>query len=218
MTDVPTEEIEQFSAASREHLQDRAATLAAVLERHTASLLELRGGSSDFAELFALNSEIRAAVAAWDDAVFDHTGSFPVAIQSDDEDSLEDEDDLGDEHAESVSSGDPVAISVVSRWDLTVIDSSALLSAARASHRRLRPSESEEDAEASLENDVGQALYTIVHEHGEPWFEIPGVGAVSGYRAYVRIDSDEPPLEEADLDYSKPPTAPSGEVLYSESW
>lgn len=220
MTDAQTDEIEQFSAASREQLEERAAALTAALERHTAALLRLAGGSSEVTTVFALNDEVRASVSAWDDAVFDHTGTFPVAVEADEEDEDEpDDDEPGAEDDRPTAADGPVPISVVSRWDLEVIDTPALLTAARAAHRRHDPSESEADAEAQLGPDaVAQALYAVVHEHGEPWFAIPGVGGVSGHRAYLRRADDERPLEELALDYDEPPTAPEGRVLFSESW
>lgn len=216
MTDAQTDDVEQFSTASRQQLQETADALALALKRHTAALLEMRGGTSELPVLFALNEDVRAAVAAWDDAVFEHTGTFPVAVESDDDEEDEEEEEEEDRSASELAG--PVPISVVSRWDLDVIDALALLSAAQAAHRRLHPSESEADAQAWIgENGVAQALYAIVHEHGEPWFDIPGVGAVSGHRAYLRRDGEDS-LEVSDLDYGEPPAAPAGEVLFSESW
>lgn len=206
-------EFEQYSQESREQLRDRAAALAAALEQHTAALLEMRGGTSALRILFELNDEVRHAAAAWDDAVFDHTGTFPVAIASLDGDDLDEEEDGADDPESSV------AVSVVSRWDLDIIDPVAVIQAGRAAHQRMYPAENEVDAAARIgEGEIGQALYAVVHEYGEPWFEIPGVGTVAAHRVYLRRDHDQLPFNESDQDPDQPPIAPAGSILYSESW
>ncbi|WP_375426194.1 hypothetical protein [uncultured Friedmanniella sp.] len=214
MTDDEIEGPEQFSAESRERLRTSAAALTAALERHTAALLEMDGGTSSLPALFALNDDIREVAADWDDAVFEHTGSFPVAIEH-----LEDEEVDADDEVEPDGADASLPVSVLSRWDLDITDAAALVRAARAAHRRMDPSESEADALAAIgEGHVGQALYALVHEHGEPWFELPGVGMVSGHRTYLRRAPGEPPLEALMLDHDQPPTAPDGQILFSESW
>lgn len=149
--------------------------------------------------------------------MFDHTGTFPIAIESLDDD---EDDDLDDDEQTCADGAEaPLAVTVMSRWDLDIIDPAALIHAGQSAHQRLNPSGSEADAAAYIgEGGVGQALYAIVHEHGEPWFEMPGVGTVTGYRAYLRRDADQQPLDETDQDYDQPPVAPSGNVLFSESW
>lgn len=188
MTDDHQEDdMEQYSQESRTQLRDRAEALATALEQHTTTLLEMTGGTSTPTALFQLNDDIRKAAAAWDDAVFDHTGTFPIAIESLDEDEDEDDDLDQDERDGPNSAEAPLAVSVMSRWDLDIIDPAALIQAGQAAHQRLNPSWSEADIDG-----VGQALYAIVHEHGEPWFEMPGVGTVAGHRAYLRRDDDQP--------------------------
>lgn len=213
--DQASGELEQYSQESREQLRDRAAALAAALAHHTAALLEMRGGTRSLATLFELNDEVRHAAAAWDDAVFDHTGTFPVAIESLDDDGADL--DEGEDGADGPESS--VAVSVVSRWDLDIIDPVAVVEAGRAAHQRMNPAETEVDSAARIgEGDIGQALYAVVHEYGEPWFEIPGVGTVVAHRVYLRRDHDQLPLNESNQDYDQPPIAPVGEILYSESW
>lgn len=216
--DDQPDEIEQYSQESRQELRDVAAALATALERHTAALLEMRSGISTLRALVQLNYDIRQAAAAWDDAVFDHTGTFPIALESFDDD---DEDDALDEEDEGGSDGaeTPLAVSVMSRWDLDIIAPAALIQAGQAAHQRMNPSQSEADAATYIgEGGVGPALYAIVHEYGEPWFEMPGVGTVNGHRAYLRRDDDQPPLDESNQDYDQPPAAPTGNVMFSESW
>lgn len=214
--DDQVDEIEQYSQESRAQLRDRAGALATALEHHTTALLEMRGGTSTLAALFQLNDDIRQLAAAWDDAVFDHTGTFPIAIESLDEDA--DDDDLEEDEQDGSDGAEAsFSVSVMSRWDLDIIDAAALIQAGQAAHCRLNPSESEADAAADI-GGVGQALYAIVHEYGEPWFEMPGVGTVAGHRAYLRRDDGQTPLDEVDQDSDQPPVAPTGNVMFSESW
>lgn len=55
-------------------------------------------------------------------------------------------DEWGDEGLPEVSS----YVSVVSRWDLAVVDSEALLSAGREAHRQERPSDTEARGSSSF--------------------------------------------------------------------
>lgn len=212
--DQAPDEIEQHSQESREQLRDRAAALAAALEQHTAALLEMGGGTSALPILFELNDEVRRAAAAWNDAVMDHTGTSTLAIAS-----LDGDDDLDEEEEDADDPESPVAVSVMSRWDLDIIDAVAVIQAGRAAHQRMYPAETEVDAAARIgEGDFGQALYAVAHEYGEPWFEIPGVGTVAAHRAYLRRNHDQLRFNESDPDYDQPPVAPAGRVLFSESW
>lgn len=207
------DEIEPYSPESRARLQDRAAALATALEQHTRALVDMTGGIDALATLFQLNDDIRQLAAAWDDAVFDHTGTFPIALESVDE---EDDDGADQDADDGPDSADgPFSVSVMSRWDLDIIDPAALIRAGQAAHQRANPSDT--DAASDI-GEVGEALYAIVHEHGEPWFEMPGVGTVAGHRTYLRRDSDETPLGELGQDVDEPPVAPTGSVLFSESW
>jgi hypothetical protein len=79
------DEVELYSTLSRKRLARRAAALVAAVERHTAAVLALPPGSERAPGLCDLNETARAAVAAWDDAVFRCTGTFPVGVDSYDE-------------------------------------------------------------------------------------------------------------------------------------
>lgn len=214
------DEIHQHSTESRQQLRARADALAAALEQHTAALLELEGGTSSLPRLFQLNDEVRRAAAAWDDAAFAHTGTFPISVEAPDDEEEDDDNEEYDGVEEPVGSAEsPLAVSVVSRWDLDIIDPAALVEAGRAAHRRMNPSESEADAAVAIgDTVVGQALYAVVHEHGEPWFEIAGVGLVRGQRVYLHRDEDQPALDEVEQYEEDLPFAPAGTVLFGETW
>lgn len=203
---------EQFSPQTREALDVSVAALVDALQRHAKQVGGMRGGSSDVPAVFDANAEVEQLIAAWNERVFDHTGTFPVSLQGldeDGEDFAEDEEDPAE-----LEDGEP--LSVVSRWDLSVVDSQALLQAGRDAHRRLQPDETEGDAAVAVPN-VGQAVYALLHEHGEPWYDMPGVEVVSGLRAYVRPDEQPTPLSE-ETDYDEAITQPPGERLFGESW
>jgi hypothetical protein len=203
---------EQFSPQTREALDLSVAALVDALQRHAKQLGGMRGGSRDSPAVFHANAEVERLIDAWSERVFDHTGTFPVSLQGfdgDGEEVTEDEEDPAE-----LEDGDP--LSVVSRWDLLVVDTDALLQAGRDAHRRLRPDENDEDAAVAVQN-VGQAVYALLHERGEPWYDMPGVEVVNGRRAYVRPDEQPPPLSE-ESDYDEAITQPPGERLFGEGW
>lgn len=216
MTDGDLEEVDQFSDVSCARLEAAAAVLISGIERHTAGVVALRGGSSEIGTVFDLNDAMKAAAKAWEMAVLDHTGTSVLGLDfMDDEDEDYDEDE-DEEEVELIG-----AVSVVARWDLAVTNVSELISAGRAAHRRLQPDETEADAAVAIgDQAVGQALYAVCHEFGEPWFDLPGVQLAGGKRAYLQIDLDDLEDEDADEEalFDFVPVAPEGQVLYSESW
>lgn len=212
-TDV---DIEQFSAQSAAQLKATTQALKSALDDYLQLVTSLRGGSVDLQRVFDANEVIRREAMRWDDAAGDHTGTFPLAIEDLDEDDDEDLDEE-DEESETV-----YEISIVSRWDLEVSDVPALIEGGRAAHRRLQTKESEEDAKVAIaDDDIGPALYALVHERGEPWYDLPGVFVLGGHRDYIDRDGDQP-MTAADADDDLPELAPlripDGDVVYSESW
>lgn len=159
--------------------------------------------------LFAAHAEVERLLNAWNERVLDHTGIFPVSLLGPDD---QDADDERDEE-EGPQDGSP--LSVISRWDLRLVDAQALLTEGRQSHQRLNPDEIDEDAEAAVP-DPGQALYALLHEAGEPWFDLPGVEVVYGARVF--IEPDDPVTAPADDDFDAPIVQPPGRRLYGESW
>ncbi len=204
---------EQFSAETREALAAAAEELAAAVRDHTKQIISLRGGSSEIPRVHEANRRIEELIAAWNERVFDHTGTFPIALAGLDDDH---EDFDADEDDEEVAA-DGAPLAVVSRWDLLVVDSEALVAAGRQAHLRNRPEERDKDAVVAVAG-VGQALYAVMHEIGEPWYDLPGVEVVRGVRAYVRPDEPAEPFTDDDAETDVPVAEPTGERLYLESW
>lgn len=203
---------EQFSEQSRTALTTAVEDLVEALRRHAEHVGGLRGGSSEIAGIFEANAELETLIDAWNERVADHTGTFPVALLGRGGDEDEDGDDGGD-FAEVVD-GDP--ISVVSRWDLQIVEVAALVRAGREAHRRLRPDETEDDAAVAVPGP-GPALYALLHEAGEPWYDLPGVEVIRGARAYVRPEEAVLPLADEE-DVETMIVEPAGERLYGETW
>jgi hypothetical protein len=200
-TPAPTEQF--FSEQTRTALADASRKLAERLQAHTDALLAMTG-DEDNATLFDHNAALEGVVEDWNDAVFEHTGTTPLLL----DDSIEDD----DEEAEP----DQV-ISVVSRFDLRVVDLDVLLEAGRAAQER-HPAELDESGDHEPVDTAEQAIYEISREVGEAWFELPGVEMVAGARAYV---VPEPPFEPLDADAEDVITeliAPNGTATHAETW
>jgi hypothetical protein len=217
--DTDDVDIEQFSAQSAAQLEAATKAFKSALDDYLKLVTSLRGGSVDVQRVFDANEVVRREAMRWDDATGDHTGTFPLGLEDldDDEDAEDEDDEVSDEEPESV-----YEISIVSRWDLEVSDVPALIEGGRAAHRRLQPEESEEDAKVAIaDDDIGPALYALVHERGEPWYDLPGVFVLGGHRDYIDRDGDQP-MTAADADGDLPELAPlrvpDGEIVYSESW
>lgn len=207
-------DIEQFSAQSAARLETATQALKLALDDYVKTVTQLHGGSIDVQKVFEANDVVRREAVRWDDAVGDHTGTFPLAVEDYD-------DELDDDECEESADAEPESayeISVVSRWDLEVSDVPALIEAGRAAHRRLRPEESEADACFAIADDgIGQAWYALVHERGEPWYDLPGVFVVGGRRDYIDRGGDQA-MSDAEADDDAPMRLPVGELLYGESW
>lgn len=207
---------EQFSAETREALVAAVDQLVAAVSAHARHVIGLRGGSSEMTGVHETNAQVEQAIAAWNERVFDHTGTFPVSLAGLDDD-LEnfDADADADEDEEELVDGAPLA--VVSRWDIVVTDADALLAAGRQAHKRNRPEEQGEDAAVSVAG-VAHALYTLLHDRGEPWYDLPGVEVVRAIRAYVQPEEPAAPFTDDDEETEAPVAEPAGQRLYLESW
>lgn len=217
MPDEDAPAIDPFSPASEARLRTATDALIAALRAYTETVSGLSGGSGDDRIVSDADDTVRRVALAWDDAAETHTGNFPLLIEDFDDEDPDDEDDLGDADAELVH-----ALSVVSRWDVQVTDAPALIEAGRQAHLRQWPGDTDADARAAIHDDsIGRAIYTLVHEHGEPWFKLPGVEVLGGHRAYIDAEDDQPmTTAEPDDDFPEgaPTLVPDGEVVYSESW
>lgn len=215
--DQDERDIDQFSPATEAELSTATDALIAALRTYTATVTGLRGSSRDVLVVFDANEAVRGAAIAWDVAADTHTGSFPLAIQEFDDDDDDDHDTAEEADTELV-----YAMSVVSRWDLEVTDAPALIEAGRKAHQRLTPADSDEDAKVAIQDDdIGPAIYALVHEYGEPWLDLPGVEVLAGHRTYIDTEDDQPMTTAApddDFPEGAPTLVPDGEVLFSESW
>lgn len=210
MTEVDNQEFsatgEQFfSEESRKALAEASRLLAERLQAHTEALLAMTGDEEQ-STLYEQNAALEELVEGWNDAVFEHTGTAPLLL----DDEVEDDDEEEEEERDQV-------ISVVSRFDLRVVDLESLLEAGRSAQER-HPAELDESGERVPVESAEQAIYEISREVGEAWFELPGVDLVAGARAYV---VPEWPLEalEADAeDVLSELSAPNGAITHAETW
>jgi hypothetical protein len=205
VTDVEiTAPVEQFfSTETREALAEASRRLAERLQAHTDALLAMTG--EDQTALYEQNAALEELVDSWNDAVFEHTGTAPLLL----------DDDVQDEDDEEVEQDQ--VISVVSRFDLRVVDLDALLEAGRAAQER-HPAELDESAEAEPVDSAEQAIYEISREVGEAWFELPGIEMVAGARAYVVPEHPFEPLDADAEDVVTELIAPNGVATHAETW
>jgi hypothetical protein len=193
-----------FSVETREALAEASRRMAERLQAHTEALLAMTG-DEERAALYEQNQALEELVETWNDAVFEHTGTAPLLL----DDSVDDEDDdeVEPDHV----------ISVVSRFDLRVVDLSALIEAGRAAQER-HPAELDEGGEAEPVESAEQAIYEISREVGEAWFELPGIEMVAGARAYVVPELPFEPLDADAEDVVTELVAPNGIATHAETW
>jgi hypothetical protein len=192
-----------FSAETRDALAEASRKLAERLQAHTEALLAMTGAEEQSA-LYEQNVALEELVEEWNDAVFEHTGTTPLL--------LDDSEDEDDEEVEQ----DQV-ISVVSRFDLRVVDLDALLEAGRTAQER-HPAELDEAGEREPVDSAEQAIYEISREVGEAWFELPGIEMVAGARAYVVPEHPFEPLDADAEDVVTELIAPNGVATHAETW
>lgn len=77
---IPKAYVHPASDPTLLRLRQAVAALVAELSRHADSLADLPAGPTSFARLADLNEPVRRAVARWDNAVFAHTETLPVAV------------------------------------------------------------------------------------------------------------------------------------------
>jgi hypothetical protein len=201
-TTAPAEQF--FSAETREALVEASRKLAERLQAHTDALLAMTGEEEQSA-LYEQNAALEELVEDWNEAVFEHTGTAPLLL--DDADDDEDDEDVEQDQV----------ISVVSRFDLRVVDLDALLEAGRAAQER-HPAELDESAEPEPVDSAEQAIYEISREVGEAWFELPGIEMVAGARAYVVPEHPFEPLDADAEDVVTELIAPNGVATHAETW
>lgn len=196
-----------FSEESRKALAEASQLLADRLQAHTQALLAMTGGADEQDALYEQNVALEELVEGWNDAVFELTGTAPLLLEEETEEADEEEEPLEQDHL----------ISVVSRFDLRVVDLDALLDAGRAAQER-HPAELDDSGEPDPVDSAEQAIYEISREVGEAWFELPGVDLVAGARAYVVPEYPFEPLEADADDVVTEIGAPNGIVTHAETW
>jgi hypothetical protein len=196
-----------FSEGSRKALAEASQLLAERLQAHTQALLAMSGGPDEQDALYEQNVALEELVEGWNDAVFEYTGTAPLLLEEEAEEADEEEDLPEQDHL----------ISVVSRFDLRVVDLDALLDAGRAAQER-HPAELDDSGEPDPVDTAEQAIYEISREVGEAWFELPGVDLVAGARAYVVPEYPFEPLEADADDVVTEIGAPNGIVTHAETW
>ncbi|TWD80276.1 hypothetical protein FB561_1349 [Kribbella amoyensis] len=202
----PAQGSEQFfTEETRKALAEASRLLAERLLAHTEALLAMTGSEEQTA-LFEQNAALEEVVDGWNDAVFEHTGTAPLLLD-DEVEEVEEEDEADQDHL----------ISVVSRFDLKVVDLDALLEAGRAAQQR-HPVEVDDPSDPDPVDTAEQAIYEISRETGEAWFELPGVDLVAGARAYVVPEYPFEPLEADADDVITEISAPNGTVTHAETW
>ncbi|TDO54555.1 hypothetical protein EV643_101344 [Kribbella sp. VKM Ac-2527] len=207
MTEVDDQQLNSqgFTEETRKALAEASRLLAERLQAHTEALLAMTGAEEQTV-LYEQNAALEELVEDWNDAVFEHTGTAPLLL----EDDVEEVDEEAEEDQEQL-------ISVVSRFDLRVVDLDALLDAGRSAQQR-HPVEAEESGDAEPVDTAEQAIYEITRETGEAWFELPGVDLVAGARAYVVPEHPFEPLEADADDVITEISAPNGTVTHAETW
>jgi hypothetical protein len=196
-----------FSEEGRKALAEASQLLADRLQAHTQALLAMTGSPEEQDALYEQNGALEELVEGWNDAVFDLTGTAPLLLEEEAEEP-EEEGELEEQDQ---------VISVVSRFDLRVVDLDALLDAGRAAQER-HPAELDDSGEPDPVDTAEQAIYEISREQGEAWFELPGVDMVAGARAYVVPEYPFEPLEADADDVITEIGAPNGIVTHAETW
>jgi hypothetical protein len=65
--------------------------------------------------------------------------------------------------------------------------------------------------------NVGQAVYALLHERREPWYDLAGIEVIGGARVFVRPSDPPTPLSSED-DLDEAIAEPPGERLFQEGW
>jgi hypothetical protein len=200
---------EPYSDESRRRLEAATAQAVAALQEYSAAVLAMGSGSAERPELMRRSEALSAVLVDWNERVGDHTGTWPLLLTGYDDPRLEDE-----------VPGEPTAVesqvSVVSRWDLDVVDAAALVAAGREAHLRSWPRDDGADAEVAVPG-VPAALYALLHERGDPVLGLPGVEP-GGARVFIAPDEPLEPFTGEVEDLTGAVTPPAGTVVMSEVW
>jgi hypothetical protein len=87
---IPHANVRSASDPSLDQLRGAVTALVTELMRHLGEVSALPSGPTSYARLAHLHEPVLHAVARWDQAVFDHTQTFPVAVDDGWSDDLSD--------------------------------------------------------------------------------------------------------------------------------
>ena len=149
----------QWTVAANAAYEQCATAFLEALQRHMSQTLSRKGRQAELGQYFASAEELGKAAVAFDNAEFDWCGSFPLGIQTF-EDDEEDEGDGEDE----VTPADGV-LTALGRWDFRITDTDAVVVAGRAAYTRMWPDDTHEDAQERVQ-DPASAAREIVHADG----------------------------------------------------
>jgi len=146
----------QWTRAARHSYTTRAEAFIEALRDHVQLNLGRSGHEREISAYMTSVMRLRDMAAAYNESEFDWCGSFPLALDSDDED-FDGEDD------EERASGD--VLSLTGRWDFRIADEKKVLRAGRKAYRRAWPEESQKDAKRRV-RDLESAAAEVMHVDG----------------------------------------------------
>lgn len=157
LADVQEDFVEtQWTADAKLSYKRSADAFVEALRDHVQRNLERSGHETEMGAYMASVVRLSDAASAYNEAEFDWCGSFPLALDSDDDYSQEEDD-------EERESGD--VLSLIGRWDFRVTDEKEVLRAGRKAYRRAWPNESKEDAKRRVQ-DLESAAAEVMHANG----------------------------------------------------
>lgn len=137
--------------------------LVAELNSHASAVRAMTGANADMVELFLANGALERAGGAYDDALFELTGTSLGwdATNGDLEEIEVDEEELGDDEVVDATA----VVSILRRSDYLVTDPAAVIRAGREAYRGAWPDDGPEDVEARVDG-LGRAVYELMHAAG----------------------------------------------------
>ncbi|MEJ5944941.1 hypothetical protein WDZ17_06485 [Pseudokineococcus basanitobsidens] len=214
-----------WSAESAKHLQAATDELVSVLQGFTGEVGSMHGGSAEIPLLVRLRADVLAAATRWNERVAERSGYFVFPAGDFDPEMYGDLDAVDDPPEPRLPA--QAEVSVLSRFDLAVVDVEALMGEARQAWRdRIRPEDDERDAAVAVD-DVPAAVDLLLSLRGPEPYErfhvLPGVEVRAGM--HLLVDPDEPlvgpsgehPVQ--DLDHpERAVVSPSGAVRHPSGY
>jgi hypothetical protein len=228
----------QWTDEARESFRMAASELVAVINRHSAALLEMTGTDADAETIAEAGEALEAAATAYADKQYEFTGTVPpLGLDEEDdysyddglyEDDVElddsdeyDEDDLAeaddaDEYDDDVDleeSGEPAAkLTVLHRVDFVVTDEPAVIQAGKEAYVESYDDEADDSEEPGDVADLSAALQQIQQAGGiEALADTPGLasaGATTWVLEATDLLDEQEPVEWPDSPFALGEDAP----------